>query len=219
MNKFIIKMTLALVFTSTTSYVLAEKIEASAAKVETGNLGEFEASGARIGMSYPFALEVISETKSAWAPMIASQKTQAIRDCAQSGRSFIYLAMSKGYLSASLDAVCEMSHSEHEEAKLRQLTIKTKLSPEFSIADVSAELKARYGESYKTETLENGGFEMTWLSHSKLNFGPQKEMLVAHLEVRPMISDQNILTLKLSSSSLNSAQDLTKNKAKETLPF
>ena len=189
---------------------------APAAMADAMAMGQYEASGARLGMPFPLALEAIASTKASWAEMIATQKAQAISDCAQSGRSIVYLSMSQGRLSASLDARCESAGGI---SKLREIIIKTKLAQDLAPAQVQAALSSRYGAGEKTEELAAGGFETVWQRVENAPFAPQGEALSARLESPSISSGQSVLTLKLTSRSLAGRFENQKGKAAESLPF
>ena len=80
---------------------------AKAGRAPALELGQFEASGARLGMDIELALKAIAATKPQWAAALSA--SSAKQDCAREGRAIADLEFTGGLVSARMDARCAPS--------------------------------------------------------------------------------------------------------------
>lgn len=189
-------------------------------KIDTA-MGQYEASGARLGMSIELALEAISATKPAWSPALSQAREQAFRDCSTQGRSIIALSRGvDGLATAALDVRCDADAKG--KASVREIEIKALIARGMTNEEVKAAVSARYGAPTSSSDSAGGGFEWVWIAPDTLNpLAPQSETLTARLESRPIDQTPARLTMRISSlpPKASPASAKTRANAADSLPF
>lgn len=184
-------------------------------------MGQYEASGARLGMSIDLALEAISATKPAWSPAVSRAREQASHDCSTQGRSIIALSRGvDGLATAALDVRCDIDAKG--KASVREIEIKALISRGMTNEEVKSAISARYGAPTSATDSAGGGFEWVWIAPDTLNpMAPQSETLTARLESRAIDKTPAKLTMRISSlpSKASPTSATTRSSAADSLPF
>jgi hypothetical protein len=180
-------------------------------------MGQFEASGARIGMDIGLAIKAISATKPQWSAGLAASGAQ--QDCGREGRAIANLEFTGGLVSARMDARC--STDGRGGGSLQDIAIATLIGPSLSSADVRAALIARYGAPDSESQLPGKGFEMTWSAPASADPSAiQGETLSATLTARPADSTPIALALRLvATGKAAEPAGAARERALSRLPF